>query len=180
MSAGAKGPSIFKGPPGFGQVQLKLLARLLNFARELTGDYYKLGQAEAGSIPIEVGTLADLQQFEIHSGEVLAYIARYGYADPRFGRKRDLYQVNLQDHNILQSLERTEDGLVFSPLMLYVLTHELIHVIRFVKFLTPFHQSEAQRVNEEQRVHSLTHKILSRVPVEGMDRVLSKYEKLAT
>ena len=64
MSAGAKGPSIFKGRPGFGQVQLKLLARLLNFARELTGDHYKLGQTEAGSIPIEVRTLADLQQFE--------------------------------------------------------------------------------------------------------------------
>lgn len=165
--------------PGFGTRQLKLLGRMLRLAREVTGDHYQLSQEQGSELPIEVRTLADLQQFEIHSGEVLAYIARYGYADPEFGRPRDLYQVNLQDHNILESLRRESSGISFSPLVLYVLTHELLHVIRFVKYLTPFHQSEVDRIREEQRVHALTRQLLARIPVSGMNRVLDKYAHLA-
>ncbi len=151
---------------------------MLQFARELTGDFFHLGAEEARGMPVEVRTLADLEEYEIHADEVLAYIARYGYSDSRFGRKRDLYQINLQDHNILQSLKRPGEGLRFSPLVLYVLTHELIHVVRFVKFLASFHQSETDRWQEEQRVHAVTHSILSRVPLSGMDAVLRKYRDL--
>jgi hypothetical protein len=166
-------------PPGFGARQLKLLGRMLHLAREVTGDHYQLSQEQGNKLPLEVRTLADLQQFEIHSGEVLAYIARYGYRDPKFGRPRDLYQVNLQDHNIIESLRRGSSGISFSPLLLYVLTHELLHVIRFVKYITPFHQSEIDRIREEQRVHALTRQLLARMPVSGMDRVLDKYAHLA-
>ncbi len=165
--------------PGFGARQLKLLGRMLQLAREVTGDHYQLSQEQESKLPLEVRTLADLQQFEIHAGEVLAYIARYGYRDPMFGRPRDLYQVNLQDHNIIESLRRESSGISFSPLVLYVLTHELLHVIRFVKYLTPFHQSEVDRIREEQRVHALTHQLLARIPVSGMDRVLDRYAHLA-
>ncbi len=164
---------------GFGRVQLGRLARMLQFARELTGDYFHLGGEEARGLPVEVRTLAELKEFEIHSSEVLASIARYGYSDSRFGRERDLYQINLQDHNILQSLKRPGEGLGFSPLVLYVLTHELIHVVRFIKFLAPFHQSETDRWQEEQQVHSITRGILSRVPLPDMDAVLQKYRYLA-
>ena len=164
---------------GFGRAQLRRLARMLRFARELTGDHFHLGTEEARGMPVEVRTLAELEEFEIHVDEVLAYIARYGYSDSRYGRKRDLYQINLQDHNILQSLKRPGDGVGFSPLVLYVLTHELIHVVRFVKFLAPFHQAETDRWQEEQRVHAITHGIRSRVPLPGMDAVLRKYRDLA-
>lgn len=163
---------------GFGRVQLQLLAKLLKLAREITGDYYKLSNKEATGLPVEIRTLADLQEFEIHSGQVLAYIARYGYADFRMGRSRDLYQVNLQDHNIMQRLATDEDCVEFSPLMLYVLTHELIHVIRFVKFLTPFHQGDSDKLLEERRVHSLTRKLLGQVPMRGMEKVLDRYVHL--
>ena len=63
--------------------------------------------------------------------------------------------------------------------MLYVLTHEIVHVIRFVKFLAPFHMDEKDRATEENRVHSITQSILSRVPLPGMDHVLTRYLHLA-
>jgi hypothetical protein len=165
--------------PGFGTTRLRHVAKLLQVARDLTGDHFRLGHDEARRVPAEIRTLADLENYEIQSGEVLAYIARYGYSDPRSGRQRDLYQINLQDHNILDSLERSGAEVDFSPLMLYVLTHELIHVIRFVKFLAPFHQADDSRLVEEQRVHALTQKLLARVPVAGMPKVLDKYRHLA-
>ncbi len=164
---------------GFGRAQLQLLAKMLKLAREITGDHYRLSDEESVNLPVEVRTLANLQEFEIQSGQVLAYIARYGYAEPRMGRGRDLYQVNVQDHNVLERLVSDGGGIDFSPLMLYVLTHELIHVIRFVKFLTPFHQGDSDKLLEEKRVHALTQKLLSRVPMGGMNEVLEKYEHLA-
>ena len=161
--------------PGFGRGQLRHLAKLLQIARELTGDLYQLG---ASDIQAKVRTLVELQEFEVHSSEVLAYIARYGYGESRLGRHEDTYLINLQDHNILQCLRNEKDERGFSALMLYVLTHELLHVIRFVKFITPFHQSENDKIREEQRVHALTQKLLSKVPVRGMAGVLEKYRHL--
>jgi hypothetical protein len=163
----------------FGVVQLRRLEALFELAQEVTGEFYRLGTEEARCVPYEVRTLAELRQDEIHEHGVLADIARYQYADRAFGRKRDLYRVNIQDHNILQSLNRSEDRIDFSPLMLYVLTHEIVHVIRFVKFLAPFYMDEKDRATEENRVHTITQSILSRVPIPGMGHVLTRYLHLA-
>ncbi len=163
----------------FGVVQLQRLEALFELAQEVTGEFYRMGTDEARCVPYEVHTLAELRKEEIHEHGVLADIARYQYADRAFGRKRDLYRVNIQDHNVLQSLNRPEDRIAFSPLMLYVLTHEIVHVIRFVKFLAPFHMDEKDRATEENRVHSITQSILSRVPMPGMDHVLTRYLHLA-
>lgn len=163
----------------FKKTQLRTVGRLIGLARELTGEYFGMGADEARSVPYEVRTLTHLDKPEICEEGVLADIARYQYLEPRFGRKRDLYRVNLQDHNILKSLRRNTDRVQFSPLLLYILTHEIVHVIRFVKFLSPFHMTPHRREEEEQRVHALTHGILSRVPVRGMEQVLSEYERMA-
>lgn len=164
---------------GFKKAQLRRVAKLIGIARELTGEYFNLGSEEARSVPCEIRTLTSLDEQEICEEGVLADIARYQYVDQRFGRKRDLYRVNLQDHNILKSLGRGDEQVQFSPLLLYILTHELVHVIRFVKFLTPFHLISSHREEEERRVHDLTHRILSRIPIRGMARVLDEYRFMA-
>jgi hypothetical protein len=162
----------------FKKTQLRRVGQLVGLARELTGEYFGLGVDEARKVPYEVRTLTHLDEPEIYGEGVLADIARYQYLEPRFGRKRDLYRVNLQDHNILNSLRRSTDRVQFSPLLLYILTHEIVHVIRFVKFLTPFHLTPSHREEEEQRVHALTRSILARVPIRGMGRVLREYENM--
>jgi hypothetical protein len=162
-------------PREFGTNQVARIGGLVEFARELTGEYFSLGLDEARRIPYEIRTLCNLALGEIHDNEVLADIARYQYEEPRFGRKCDWYRVNLQDHNILEVLRRKPGQ--FAPLLLYILTHEIIHVIRFVKFLAPFHLDSVEREREEQRVHSVTHRILSRVPLRGMSQVLCQYEQ---
>jgi len=164
------------GQDRFGSRQLRRLGRLVEFARELTGEHFRLGDEEAKGVPYEIRTLDQLDEREIRTAGILADIARYEYQEPLFGRKRDLYRVNLQDHNILRSLRRREDGIRFSPLLLYVLTHELVHVVRFVKFLAPFHTVTANMLQEEKRVHDTTCRILAHVPLEGMDRVLHRYD----
>jgi hypothetical protein len=163
----------------FKKAQLRTVGKLVGLARELTGEYFGMGADEARQVPYEVRTLTHLDKPEICDEGVLADIARYQYLEPRFGRKRDLYRVNLQDHNILKSLRRSTDQVQFSPLLLYILTHEIVHVVRFVKFLSPFHLTPSHREEEEQRVHALTRSILTRVPIRGMDLVLREYENMA-
>ncbi len=165
--------------PSFGRRQLSRVGRLFELARDITGEHFGLGQQEAAEMPVEMRTLAQLERDEIRRDEVLADICRYQYFDRRFGRRRDLFRVNLQDHNILKVLGRQGNRRIFSPLLLYVLTHELVHVVRFVKLLAPFHQDPCGRPDEERRVHEMTQKLLGRLPFRSMKRVLEYYRPLA-
>jgi hypothetical protein len=54
-------------------------------------------------------------------------------------------------------------------------THELIHVIRFTKFLQAFDASPEDKMEEEGRVHERTTAILERMPIDGMDAVFEFY-----
>lgn len=168
-----------KNLPAFGRQQLKRVGRLFELARDITGEHFGLGQQEAQQLPVEMRTLAQLEREEIRPGEVLADICRYQYLDRQFGRRRDLFRVNLQDHNILKILKREGNRRAFTPLLLYVLTHELVHVVRFVKLLAPFHQDPCHRPREERLVHELTQKLLGRLPLRGLRRVLEHYSPLA-
>jgi hypothetical protein len=171
----AEGPEL----ASFASAQLRKIGRLVDLARELTGEFFQLAQDEAHRLPYEVRTLSHLKDQEVRHDGILADLARYQYQEPLRGRKKDLYRVNLQDHNILQALEREGGRLGFSPLLLYVLTHEVVHVIRFVKFLAPFHKDPATREDEERLVHEVTQRILAKVPIEGLGEVLDRYEHLS-
>ncbi len=46
------------------------------------------------------------------------------------------------------------------PMLLYIVTHELVHVIRFSQFLALFEAPEEEKAREEILVHRLTQKIL--------------------
>ena len=56
---------------------------------------------------------------------------------------------------------------------LFVLTHELIHVVRFKKFNVDFFAEPGLRQTEESLVQSITREILS--GVTNTDQLLAKY-----
>lgn len=63
------------------------------------------------------------------------------------------------------------------PFCLYIITHELIHIVRFSKFLQNFDASPTEKLDEEKRVHKNTHKILNQVQVAGLLPVLEFYRR---
>jgi hypothetical protein len=67
--------------------------------------------------------------------------------------------------------------LSLSPFSLYIITHELIHIVRFCKFLQSFDASPEERIIEEGRVHASTHQILSGLTIPGMDPVFRFYDQ---
>jgi Cu/Ag efflux protein CusF len=60
---------------------------------------------------------------------------------------------------------------------LYIVAHELIHIVRFSKFLQNFDANTEEKMAEERRVHTLTHDIISEVQLPAMEHVLTFYKR---
>ncbi len=74
----------------------------------------------------------------------------------------------------MAAVERDEPLQLF-PLAVYVVTHELVHVVRFCKFLQRFDAAPLERQQEEMRVHDITHKALGNPNIPHLDYVLQAY-----
>ncbi|MBM4286161.1 MAG: hypothetical protein FJ128_13100 [Deltaproteobacteria bacterium] len=145
-----------------------MLREALVIAEEMTSDYFKLTQAHWLRARFDVSTLAGLKQQEI-APDALAVVAKYH--GRRAGRSLssatfDFYRICLQDHNILRLLTERR-GLCLLSLLSYILTHELVHIVRFSQFAVSFEASAEERGREEQRVHALTRNILA--PLRFLD-----------
>ncbi|AEB09018.1 hypothetical protein [Desulfobacca acetoxidans] len=130
-------------------------------AEEVTSDFFKLSSSQWRRSRYDILTLESLWDEEI-STHALAQLAKYTCCLPGRELKSaqfDLYRICLQDHNILKTLEK-ETTLLLLPLMIYVITHELVHIVRFSYFHHLFEATAEERKLEEKRVHSLTQEIL--------------------
>ena len=61
-------------------------------------------------------------------------------------------------------------NLALLPFSLYIITHELIHIVRFSRFLQNFDASDEEKMMEERRVHQTTHEILLPIRLSGVAR----------
>jgi len=157
--------------------QIKIVNNSVAMAEELVSDYYKMSASQWLHGKYDVKTLADLKDDETVQGP-FAQIIRYK------GRRKDsslesltydFYKICLQDHSILSAFKQSPQIKLF-PFTLYIVTHELIHIVRFSKFLQNFGASHEEMMIEERRVHEITHEILLEVRVSGMEDVLKFYK----
>lgn len=140
-------------------------------AEDLAGDHFALGAFDDDRHPVALCTLSELDEREVVPSGVLAHVTRYDEAAPA-SVARTLYRVCVQDHAILERLAAEEGRLHLFPLLLYVLTHELVHVARFLRHQIPYLLPEDARLEEELRVHAITRRILRDLPVPGLGDVL--------
>ncbi len=164
----------------FDSAQISLVNNAVAAAEDLVSNYYKMSTSQWLGRRYDVMTVDDLKPEEIihHQGH-FAQLMRYE------GRPRDaslgsttydFYRVCLQDHAILSALGN-DPALELFPFCLYIVIHELIHIVRFSKFIQNFDASAEEKMEEETRVHTITHEILKGVNVSGVDKVLAYYEK---
>lgn len=146
-------------------------------AEELVCDHFKLSASQMAQLNYDIKTMADLQSQEIVDGH-FAQIIRYGAARSDSLLKTDvddLYKICIQDHAILSAIKRSPELMLY-PFALYIVCHELIHVVRFRRFLQHFNAPPAQRQTEEFRVHQWTYDILKKELIIGMEPVFKYYE----
>ena len=151
--------SRIKQPNLFDSNQLTIVDQAAVISEDVISNHFKLTVDNWKKFPYDLRTLHELTDDEIVP-EVFAQIIRYGRpGPPERLRQGDFYRICIQDHNILLALSR-EPQLKLLPLLIYCITHELIHIIRFYKFFQFFHADDNERAAEETRVHTLTYELL--------------------
>jgi hypothetical protein len=165
-----------EGRTAFTSEQLSVVTHAVGIAEELVSNHYKMSASQWLRPKYDVRTLAELDPGEIVDGP-FAQIIRY-QGQPRAASLTsatyDFYKICLQDHAILAALRQSPD-LQLLPFTLYIITHELIHIVRFSKFLQGFEASAEERMAEEQRVHARTHDLLLALKLPGLSDVLCFY-----
>lgn len=162
-------------PRIFDRAERSLVRRTAREAEDLVGRFYCIPGREWPRFPVEVRTLAD---GPAAGPGVFAEIVRL-VPDPADGSPeppwREAYRILLRDDRILDAVRNRGDGVDLEPLLLYVLTHELVHVVRFGTGAASFDAPEPERSREERRVHEITARVLAPTPRTGLRRVIDLY-----
>lgn len=161
----------------FKEHELRILSDALDISEDAIGEYYKFSTAQWKRHLYDVKTLSSLRKDEIcqHAFASLNKGSRAtSYFDSRT-KKRDFYFICLQDHIVLNALKRDKE-LSLLPLLVYVCTHELIHIVRFCNFFTGFEVPITRREEEEKIVHATTFEILRDLSIQKLDYVLDSYK----
>lgn len=149
----------------------------LEIAEDKIGDFYKLSDGQWKRHRFDVKTLPSLNAYEITSG-AFAVLNKYQTVtgDEKWRREiRDFYFICLQDHHILEALRR-DNELRLLPLLVYIFTHELVHIVRFGNFFQRFEISGEARKREEKMVHTTTFEILKDISLSSLNYILDSYQ----
>lgn len=162
----------------FNDQEIKIVNKSVSRAEELVSNFYKMSSSQLIELKYDVKTLVDLNEDEIVHGpfaQVIRYeVKRKGAS---LGSSTyDFYKICIQDHAVLSKIDRSGEIKLF-PFMLYIVVHELIHIVRFCKFLQHFEASSREKMAEEIRVHERTREIIKSSNIKGMEEVLKYYWK---
>jgi hypothetical protein len=163
-------------PLYFNSAQVPVAKRAFNDAEKLVSHHFRLSEDQFKKNKYDVKTLAYLDQQEIQDG-AFAHLCKYSYEKPGgfTGSDKDgfdFYRICLQDNIILDAVDRANSFIKFSPLMLYIAVHELIHVFRFGNGEIDFNATREEKEKEEDIVHNLTRNALQLVKGHDLEMIL--------
>lgn len=165
----------------FNKAQLHQVQEAVSVSEDLVSDYYKMSSIQWLRSRYEVRTARDLDIHEVVDGpfaQVLGY--RGCPKDTSLGSASfDFYRICIQDGSILSAIDQSIIDLKIFPFLLYVIVHELIHIVRFARFQQIYICAcEADCARDEERiVHDITREILKGITVSGLEQVFVYYSK---
>ncbi|MBN2687159.1 MAG: hypothetical protein JXR85_03175 [Deltaproteobacteria bacterium] len=143
-------------------------------AEELLRKHYGVSGGDWKSHRYDVKTLAQLKEHEVNE-RAFAHLCKYCFVEEQDESQADefcFYRVCLQDNRILNAVERAHSFIKLHPLMLYIATHELVHIVRFNRGEGQFNAPLEEKMQEEETVHTITRSILQPVAHQGLNLVL--------
>jgi len=166
----------------FTMPQISKVAGIFPEAEILVGRYFRLTQGDMIANRYDVKTLVHLEDHEVDRG-AFAHLCKYYCQKERNAASSGgfhFYRICLQDDRILDAVDRAKSFIKFSPLMLYIAAHELVHIIRFNRGDSDFDAPLEEKRIEEEKVHTITRNVLQSVtgPDLGlvMDCFSSQYQ----
>jgi len=162
----------------FNESELEQVATAALRAEEMVYNHFKLSSSQWLKNRYDIKTARDLVPHERVEGP-FAQVLKYE------GRRQDrslgssvfsLYHVCIQDPAIIPLIAE-KPKICLAPFLLYILVHELVHVVRFARFEHRYENAcEAEvTLEEEKKVHGITHDIIAPQTVSGMSQVFEFY-----
>ena len=134
----------------FSPPQRSLVFQALGEAEERTSGYYCIPPFRWDSLRYDLLTRID-HEWEPFPEPMLARVRRIQSTAKK--SLFDFYRIELNDQTILAAAERENLLGNLYPFLVYILTHEMVHLVRlssilenWTETLAPFDQSEEQRV----------------------------------
>ena len=160
----------------FDAMQFKTLEKATQIAEELTTDRFSLTNRDWARTPFFVNTVG------LHTSrrvtvpkDCFAHLVYYSKAQDKKKSPREtcgFYNIFVNDPKITDWLKK-RPGFGLLPLLTYVMTHELVHIARFLRFHC--HPLTDAKVHEEGIVHEVTSDILKRIKMDGLSAILEYF-----
>ncbi|MGV8073296.1 MAG: hypothetical protein AB2L11_01860 [Syntrophobacteraceae bacterium] len=161
----------------FDDDEIAVVRQSIEISEELISDFYKIATSEWKRYRYDIQSLKDLNEDEV-TDAAFAQIRRYLRRPNdrlRGSEPGDFFKICLQDHVIRKAIRR-DPHIKLPALSVYIVTHELIHVIRFAKFLQRFDSTPSEQDAEEGRVHVLTFRLLQNCKIKDLSEVLAAFK----
>ncbi len=169
-------------PKYFSREELLIVDEAVKISEELVNNFFKMSSGQWLRNRYDIKTAKDLDRHE-HVHGPLAQVIKYEAIKKETllgSSSYTFYKICLQDDAILSTVQK--EDLLIEPFLLYILSHELVHIIRFSKYNQRYeNKNEADvTMDEERRVHLLTHEILKPVSISGLVKVFEFYKDWRT
>jgi len=154
--------------------QLALLRRCQGRSEALVARHYRIPAMPSVLYPYEVATLRDVGAHE-RAPTALAHLVVY--ERQRSCGVEQLYRICLQDDVILHKIRSREAAAgspgLMSSVLIYVLVHELVHVVRFQRAEQSIAAKADLRRKEELLVHHTTLDLMREADLPWLEEVSS-------
>jgi len=158
----------------FTMPQISRVTGIFSEAESLVSRYYRMTREDLKANPYDVRTLVHLEAHEVNKG-AFAHLCKYYRRKERDAGSPagfHFYRICLQDDRILDAVERAKSFIKFSPLMLYIAAHELVHIVRFNRGDSDFDAPPEEKKLEEEKVHHITRNVLQPVAAPDLGLVI--------
>jgi len=143
----------------FSPPQRSLVLQALQEAEERTMEYYCIPPFRWEQLPYDLLTQKD-QEWEPFPDPMLARVRCLQHIKP--SQYFDFYRIELNDPSILAAAKRERLAKDLYPFFVYILTHEMIHMVRLSTILDNWPEKLLPcDASEEHRVQDISRRILT-------------------
>jgi hypothetical protein len=177
ISAGTgyqRDPSGFEPSVFFNDRERKLVISALTEAEERTSRYYCIPPRHWQRLQYDLITGKDLG-WEPLPETALARVQRVAQINARRRVPADFFRIQLNDPSILSAAKRENLVPDIYPFLVYIITHEMVHLVRLGTILDGAESPPSPAEVEEDRVERISRQILSRSGCEYFKPVFEKF-----
>jgi hypothetical protein len=158
------------------RLERNLVTRAVGEAEEFTARYYCIPPHRWQQLRYDLLTRED-QGWQPIPDWALAHLQCLHWSHPDRNSGYDFYRIQLNDPSILSAAKRENLESDLYPFLVYILTHEMVHLVRHWTIL-PCHGNALKTQDEEIRVQRISHQILSDAEHLQLKPVLSKFSSI--